>query len=60
MGRPPRIAACLAGACPIPAESTLPNIASSIYCGGSSSYLRAPLMQIPANCGPVRCESFPI
>jgi hypothetical protein len=28
-GRPPKIAACLAGACPTPADNTFPNITSS-------------------------------
>lgn len=60
MGNPDKIAACLAGAWPTPAERTLPRITYSIYSGLRLICSKAPLMQKDANCGPEKLESLPM
>ena len=48
IGRPPLMAACLAGAWPIPAETTFPRTTSSTFEGGRWIDSRRALMQKPA------------
>lgn len=60
VGNPPKMAACLAGACPTPAESTLPKIASSTFLLSNDIDCRADLMQCPPSCGPVMADNLPM
>ena len=57
---PPRSAACRAGACPTPADSTFPIITSSTAFGSIDLDANAALMAIPPNSGAVSEESEPI
>ena len=56
---PPLSEACLAGACPTPAERTFPKITSSTYCGLNLIESRAPLMANPPSSGAEKLESLP-
>lgn len=47
VGNPPKITACLAGACPTPADNTLPNMASSTFLPSNDIDYKADLMQCP-------------
>lgn len=58
--RPPFRDACLAGAWPIPAESTLPRITYYTYFGFSFIESKAPFMAMPPSYGACRWDSFPM
>ncbi len=57
--RPADIDACLAGACPKPAPSTLPRMTSSTYFGLRLIDSRAPLIAKPPNWVAEKFEIFP-
>src|SRR5262245_32719299 len=50
VGRPAKMAACRAGACPTPAPSTLPMYTLSIDETGTADFARADLMAVAPSC----------
>lgn len=50
VGRPAKMAACLAGACPTPADSTLPMYTASIEETGTFDFSRADLIAVAPSC----------
>ena len=50
VGRPAKMAACLAGACPTPAESTLPMYTASIEDTGTFDFSSADLIAVAPSC----------
>jgi hypothetical protein len=53
---PPRIDACLAGACPIPDPMTFPSMTSSTNFGYKLMEFKAPLIANPASSGAENCD----
>ena len=60
LDKPAKIAACLAGACPTPACTTLPIYTSFTKAGSRFILFNAPLMAIAPNCGAGTLDNAPI
>src|SRR5579871_290830 len=58
-GNPPRSAACRAGFCPRPAETTFPMTTSSICAGSTPARDTASRTEMAPSCGAVRGDKTP-
>src|SRR5579864_47423 len=56
---PPKIAACRAGFCPSPADTTLPMMHSSTWAGSTPARLTASRTTIAPSCGALNSDRLP-